>query len=340
MARLIDEQKADPSKKIILFLNDHPIRALDDDPPTAPEQNVLRFPLRRTEDSRQAWASILGKPPLWGTRRVKVSVGIGYAIPSGTYVQLQVLPAKWFAFWLFLFAVLVFGFRQLAKSSNLLRDDVPTVVMGERPSYSLSRCQAAWWFFIVLASYLFIGLVTGDYSTSITGTVLVLLGISAGTTLASAVVDSNKDTPTERKIQEDAAQSLSKEATNLAASNKSSVEKTEEWSLMQSQLRKLRNQSETFWTDILSDANGVNLHRFQMAAWTFILGIIFVIEVFRELAMPQFNETLLGLMGISAGTFLSLKTTEPTVPTVSKPDPSAAPPNGNANTPPEPDPKE
>lgn len=312
LAGLIAKQEADPSKKIILFLNDRPLRDLVDDPPTDHSQNVLRFPLRRTEDSREAWASILGKPPFWGTRKVKVSVGIEHAIPSNTYVQLQVLPHGWFAFWLFLFAILVFGFWRLAKRSNLLRDDVPTIESGARPPFSLARCQAAWWFFIILASYLFIGLVTGDYSTSITGTVLVLLGVSAGTTLGSAIVDSSKDTPVERANQAEAVEDLSQ---NLASTEK----KTEEWGAMQSQLWKLKNRSENPFKDILSDANGVNLHRFQMMAWTLVLGIIFGAQVYRELAMPQFNELLLGLMGISAGTFLGLKTTEPTIPTVSKP---------------------
>lgn len=40
-----------------------------------------------------------------------------------------------------------------------------------------------------------------------------------------------------------------------------------------------------------------------------VLGLIFVHEVFVELAMPTFDNTLLGLMGISAGTYLGLKTT-------------------------------
>jgi hypothetical protein len=330
LAGLIAKQEADPSKKIILFLNDRPLRDLADDPPTDHSQNVLRFPLRRTEDSREAWASILGKPPFWGTRRVKVSVGIEHAIPSNTYVQLQVLPHGWFAFWLFLFAILVFVFWRLAKRSNLLRDDVPTIEIGARPPFSLARCQAAWWFFVVLASYLFIGLVTGDYNTSITGTVLVLLGIAAGTTFASAIVDKSRDTPAERQKQEDAAAALAAQPAQSQAdtaeaawkANPEDVQKALTFAKMnetakveKSQLSKLRNKSEDFFTDILSDANGVNLHRFQMMAWTVVLSIVFVAQVYRDLGMPEFSETLLSLMGISAGTFLGLKTTEPTVPT-------------------------
>jgi hypothetical protein len=43
-------------------------------------------------------------------------------------------------------------------------------------------------------------------------------------------------------------------------------------------------------SDLLSDANGYSFHRFQIAVWTVILGIIFVVSVARELAMPQFSE--------------------------------------------------
>ncbi len=64
----------------------------------------------------------------------------------------------------------------------------------------------------------------------------------------------------------------------------------------------------------LSDANGVNFHRFQMAVWTLLLGFIFIKEVYENLAMPAFDQTLMGLLGLSAGTYLGLKIPEPTVP--------------------------
>ena len=37
-------------------------------------------------------------------------------------------------------------------------------------------------------------------------------------------------------------------------------------------------------------------------------------RVYRELAMPQFSETLLGLMGLSAGAYVAMKVPEATVP--------------------------
>jgi len=65
--------------------------------------------------------------------------------------------------------------------------------------------------------------------------------------------------------------------------------------------------SSGFIEDILSDAGGVSFHRFQMLAWTVILGLLFMYSVWERLAMPEFSATLLSLMGISAGTYLGFK---------------------------------
>src|ERR1035437_1893005 len=56
--------------------------------------------------------------------------------------------------------------------------------------------------------------------------------------------------------------------------------------------------------DILSDANGISFHRFQMASKTVVLVIMFLVSVWNDLGMPDINATLLGLMGISSGTYV------------------------------------
>ncbi|HET6893669.1 MAG TPA: hypothetical protein VFH31_21405, partial [Pyrinomonadaceae bacterium] len=68
-----------------------------------------------------------------------------------------------------------------------------------------------------------------------------------------------------------------------------------------------RNVSRGFLRDILSDASGYSFHRFQIFAWTIVLGIIFVSSVYNRLNMPEFSATLLGLMGLSSGTYLGFK---------------------------------
>ena len=65
--------------------------------------------------------------------------------------------------------------------------------------------------------------------------------------------------------------------------------------------------SQGFLRDILSDGSGYSFHRFQIFAWTIVLGIIFVSSVYNNLTMPEFSTTLLGLMGLSAGTYIGFK---------------------------------
>lgn len=320
-------------RNIVLYLDDRPLDSLVAYPPTDPDLSVLMFTLRRTETSREVWTHILGKPG-FGARETKVSVGIDdrFAIPSEAFLRFHVLPWFWLILWFVLLGACLYLFFRLARRTDLLRDRVDRPWSGPTPPYSLASVQASLWFFVILASYVFIGLVTGDFSTSITGTVLVLLGVSAATKVGGALVEERMSTP-ERVVKEAVAiQDLEKKMEEIRARLEAIQKgldkdpndggarraKAAEMALQKrtsSQLRKLLNVSENFGIDILSDANGVNFHRFQMVAWTVVLSLVFGTQVYRELAMPQFSETLLGLMGISAGTYVGLKATEATVPT-------------------------
>jgi hypothetical protein len=318
-------------KKIVLYLNDRAIPEVVAEPPLDPASGIVMFPLKRTEASREVWANLLGKPTST-SRTVRVSLGLEdqFAIKSGAELNLTLLPATGFRIWLVLILALLVGLPLLTWHSDILRDGDAPLVGDARKPWSLARCQAAWWFFLLLASYLFIGLVTGDYSSSITGTTLVLLGISAGTTISSVAVDISKATPANAAEEKAARDRLILElaeldtkiekfdvATDTANSAADHQINVAERNAKHSQLRKLNRACEGFFKDILSDANGVSLHRFQITAWTLVLGFVFVSQVFRDLSMPQFDSTLLGLMGLSSATFVAMKTTEPVAP---KPD--------------------
>jgi hypothetical protein len=341
-----------PERNIVLFLDDMPVLKGTAYPPADPKPSgdplstTLKFTLRPTykpeEGARDIWTTVLGSPSLTENKPVKVSIGIEdqYAIPAANNViKLDIVPLGWFAFWLLVFAVLVIAFFMMAWKTDLLRDAVPPPGGGARRPFSLARTQAAWWFFLVLAAYLFIGIITGDFLTSITGTALGLLGISAGTTLGSAFVDAGKAQSPEVQAQEARAgvelqteiDQLNEDVAKLKkgiadqpagindpVKNVDLAAKNAELETKKSQLSKLNNVSEDPLRDILSDANGVSFHRFQMVAWALVLGIIFVVQVYRVLAIPKFDTTLLTLLGISAGTFVGLKIPEPTNPTGKK----------------------
>ena len=68
--------------------------------------------------------------------------------------------------------------------------------------------------------------------------------------------------------------------------------------------------SKNFFIDILSDEDGISIHRFQMVVWTVFIGIYFIYSVFNGLDIPQISKELLALMGISSGTYLGLKIPE------------------------------
>jgi hypothetical protein len=85
---------------------------------------------------------------------------------------------------------------------------------------------------------------------------------------------------------------------------------------------KVRHQDKpgvNFFTDVLSDDDGVSIHRFQNLIFTFLFGIIFIYKVFDTGRMPVFGQTELFLMGLSSAAYLALKAGEnKTAPPVSK----------------------
>ena len=333
-----------PAKAIVLFLDGREVKKATAYPVTNPKEGVLIFELKRTEDSRDVWARLLGSPS-WSRRPVSVSVGMedSYALASGSptdsVINLSVIPHAWFAFWFVLLLILFMAFLTLAYKTNLIRDSITQPATAAARPFSLARTQMAWWFFIIVAAYLFIGLITGDFATSVTSQVLVLLGISAATMVGGAVVDAQKSSTTvsqsaaltmqtldaavtqadqkiaqlEKQLGDLSLQANTAQA-QIAATNQQLADLTAERDAKKSQLQKLQVVSESFLTDILSDYSGITFHRFQIAAWTVVLGIIFVLDVYKSLAMPTFDSTLLSLIGISAGTYIGLKIPEPAGP--------------------------
>lgn len=89
-----------------------------------------------------------------------------------------------------IFSVILFIFLMLLCKKTALVRDKSTLPEAKRP-FSLSRSQLAWWTYIILASYLFIYLVTGE-TELLNFTAVTLLGISAGTTAVGTTIDSSE----------------------------------------------------------------------------------------------------------------------------------------------------
>ncbi|CAE6688201.1 hypothetical protein [Candidatus Nitrotoga fabula] len=255
-----------------------------------------------------------------------------------------VLRKDWFTGLVITFIVLISLFIWLAKNSNIIRDSKPPYPdPGREKPYSLAKFQASFWFILVVASFLFIWAVTGDHTSILTEQTLILIGIGIGTSLGSAMIDSSKQEgtdnelvgllPQESKIAAELDINRSEiaklEASTHAPAATGSVESMDllrklkiDTAQKAAELEEIRKKianvrlelsnpiSRGFIKDLLSDASGVNFHRFQMLVWTLVMGFIFCVEVYKTLRMPEFSTTLLALMGISAGTYLGFKIPE------------------------------
>jgi hypothetical protein len=276
-----------------------------------------------SSDNRNAWTALFGRSK--GSIKLAVSVAAGGKPPyiGSRTVTFQVLsPGEAWAATL-IFLGLLASFLLLAKFTDILRDGpsaqpAPGAPSPPKMTYSLARCQMAWWFFLVVGAFLYIWLVLGDWN-SLTPSVLTLIGISAATGFSSFLVDSNKSDQrnaltSEQQDVKSAVDTLAAKANPTPAEQADLQQKQKRLADVKTALASLPSgigESDNFVVDILRDETGISFHRFQMVAWTIILGFVFVVTVYRTLAMPEFSATLLGLMGISAGTYVGFKIPNP-----------------------------
>lgn len=184
-------------------------------------------------------------------------------------------------------------FLVLAVYSNLLRDEISNLeafhtsarqlqqthkwlVVDKNAPFSLTKVQFGVWTVIISSSYIYLSLVKGDCAMQpINKTALVLMGIFAGTAVASTLMDKAEINDNRDRHQ--------------------------------------NAPSQGFFADILSDDNGISLHRFQNVAWTIIAMLVYLYKVSlisKGCELPELSDTLLALTGISSATYLVLKSKE------------------------------
>ena len=365
----LEEKKKKPEnsdvRDLILYLDHIPLKgvspiywhentwSIGGVPPVQTTDTTVGFSLVRNEDSKLGWSHVLNQPVF--TRKAIVSVGFANGEEMNSELTpdkntgkkdqqfyLTVIPKFRTAFGLIVILGALIAFLALARHTHIIRDAAaPRRPDGQRP-YSLARGQMAFWFFLVIASYFFLWIVTGDMDTLNTS-VLGLIGISAGTALGSAFVDASKPISADssgnqpivdvtrphlevlaelKKLRADTQkelETLQKARALISPSDKHALDNNErQQNEVRERLANYRWQSAYFawptWKgvmyDLLAENNLISFHRFQIFVWTLILGVIFVANVYNELAMPQFSATLLGLLGISAGTYVGFKLPE------------------------------
>jgi len=220
------------------------------------------------------WLRILEAPPILGIKSVTVGIATsGDDLPpkSGqpVTVRLRIFSAGGLTLAVLSVLAVLGLISRLGTATDMLLDSRP-VPAGKKRPYSLARCQMAFWFVLIAAVFVVLTLVTGDYNNIVTDQSLVLLGISGATGLSSIAMDWKK-----------AGRTGSDPATAPVHT--------------------------TFFQDLLTDDTGWALHRVQVFVWTMILGAVSLWSAYNRLTLPNFDNNLLVLMGISSGLYLGFK---------------------------------
>jgi len=312
----------------------------------APGRSWLEFTLKRdaaNKLSRADWDPVLRTPGI--SPKMDLAVGIYDGTRNTAHVMAPTVGANmadsqlefhlrriawdgWTVVGLILLIGAIIGFLYLLLRSGIVRDTTCAVREDGLPPLSLGRCQMAFWFFLVICAFYFLWLITGRGDTdTVNSTILILIGISAGTGLGAAIVSKNEAgtkeaaalaAPAQPTIVYPDAIKAAQAALAQAKLDKDAAKiqtQTSEVARLKRELKRWRAlHGSQLLLDLLSEEDAsagqgrvITFHRFQIVGWTLILGVVFVSEVLSKLAMPVFDATLLTLMGISSGTYLGFK---------------------------------
>ena len=249
-------------------------------------------------DSKASWMRILRHP--WEKERFTISAGTlaGPPLPSGIAdFHIRRLNWNWMKVWGVFFVITAGLLFYLAKYTALLREDQGSTPIVNDRAYSLARTQMAAWMFVVAMALCYIWMVTWNEDV-LNARVLVLIGIATGTTLGALIVDDSKKDQAVKTLAVNSA------PPTPVAGAVESIEVVDARSILGTP------KNDHFLWDLISDRNGPSVARVQMLLFSLILMVIFIVETARTLAMPEFSDTLLGLMGISSSGYLALKLPE------------------------------
>jgi hypothetical protein len=319
------EQRGKDIPKFVLCINGV---AYKDFTPILGKNDWLGFQIESPSEFKNMWKNCVTR--YWDQKDSKATFTVlydGAKVAGDATGRISPNPSTLEAF-LVAIVLAIIAFAFLAYYSDIIRETGDQPEVG-RKRYSLARTQMAWWSLIVLFSYSFIWWLTSDL-TVLTSSVLALMGISMGTGLGSAIVDSSRRSEQEKRLstmEEDKNKvdgelmrlEVEKTIVDAKVDAESAAVKEQDFALKKAKSDQLSSDiddlriklapasSTNILQDVLSDDYGVSFHRFQIFAWTIVLTFIFVKTVWDGLAMPDFDATLLGLMGLSGGTYIGFK---------------------------------
>ncbi len=255
--------------------------------PTASARYVFSYFLDSSQVGKaEQWLRLLEHP--WKSKPVDVSLGLpaGPAFPRQGSIELDRINIGWFLAWSAFFAVLIYRFIRYAKTSDIIRDSgpAPTKPGPELLNPDGTKKTAADGSVLRGPDVV----LTKTYSLAKTSMAMWTF-IVAMALVFIFVVTWNEN-------------SLSITALTLIGISFGTT-------MLASPLGGPDAPGETkgFIVDLLSEEHSISFHRYQMVLFSIILAIMFIIKTAATLTMPDFDPTLLGLMGISSGTYLGFK---------------------------------
>lgn len=244
-----------------------------------PDTKWIPFILKRDQTTIGAWNLLYHFAP-WYKNNISFNASLGWegmfplsakAIKAGEKpvdTRVTVVFYNRFKFWVFLiFYILFIGyFVYLCHDTGLIRDPD----LDNNGPYSLSQTQLVFWTVLVIGGFIYSYVLT-DLTDSLNTSILLLLGISIGTTGTASFIDYyKKKDPDPKRVK----------------------------------------VHRTFMQDILSDGQNVSVQRVQTAMWNLVFGVYFIWFLIDNKTMPVFSETLLLLSGVSSTFYLGSKMVE------------------------------
>ncbi|MDB5286711.1 MAG: hypothetical protein JWR05_1660 [Mucilaginibacter sp.] len=250
-----------------------------------PDTLDIPFVFKKDSTNKDAWNRLFHMAH-WNQNKIKFKLSIGWSgmfpinyaksIKPNTKLTLVFYESRVFYILLLLYVCFIVLFILVCHKTGLIRD--PDNI-GHLPGpYSLAQTQLAFWTVIVIGGFGYLILLTG-LSDSLNDSILMLLGISGGTTGLASFIDYYKK----------------KTVSTVAAATGTPV---------QSISIKMHR---SFLEDILSDGTNLSVQRTQVVLWNFVLGVYFIWYVINNKSMPVFDNTLLILAGVSSVLYLSSK---------------------------------
>lgn len=324
-----------------------------------PDLRNIFLKLARGAGFNQTVTLTLGFPDK-AEKRVILPSLLGPSAQNASQRPVVSFVPMWKVWWIVVYlgaTVAVMAF--LACKTSLIRALDSRRRPDGRYQLSLTHTQLALWFIVVLSSYFYLWVVTGEMEKTFSDTGLYLVGISIVAAFGSHAIQGIIAPDRDIALYNQALSTrVGKDKETILQAIRSSLETVmPEWEAAhaaaagadpKSELamkatrlyetcEDLRRQERYMlaglpyrWlTDLLSENGEITIHRFQMLAWTFGLAFIFFARVFTDLTMPTFPTQILALMGISAGTYLGFRIpeTQKIKETLADPAKLASPPN-------------